>query len=550
MSWTEHLKKAKAHLKCSRLDDSLREVNEASCSNLYDASKTEFVQALRVGGDREYTVYDSRAAIYERQGKPKNALQDVKNVVRLAPTHWQGYARAARLFLAVRKLDEAVTMADMALSRLDKGDSLRRQKLEELKDEVLEHRRRQIYHFGKLPVEIITAIFEMVIASDWSRVLIIWAVSKHWHNIALNTPNLWSTLVLTKRYPARHVQRWIERSKGRIRELSLRSTLPRGLVDLDGLVWSHLRICKLENHDIAEYAGGKSKLHRLSKLEELRVTTTSLNCDHIISVPDCALRRLTWDAPRFPWNVLASNHRNLASLEVRNLISPPSLEEVMAVLESNPMLEQLIIDLGTSGPLSLASPPPLTLPNLRTLHLRSTLWVQLFAFIATPALETLHLSQIRRVALEPLIAQRPNLISISLNSCVVPSAHVLLLLDISPNLRSLQLTRFDTLSNDVVDSLAGETTLCPTLDDLDVSHCAGVKTGSLVALLNSRNPEAEANATEISFGVPTGPAPARIRTLKADGCSQIQANFIPWFRTRVETFSCVYMMKREASWKR
>jgi hypothetical protein len=152
-------------------------------------------------------VYDSRAGIYERRGKPKNALQDVKNVIQLAPTHSQGYARASRLFLAVRKFDEAATMADMALARLDSNDSLRRRKLEELKVEVLDHRRRQIYHFGKLPVEIITVIFKMVIASNWTRVLTIWAVSRHWHDVALNTPNLWSTLVLTKRHPARHAQR-------------------------------------------------------------------------------------------------------------------------------------------------------------------------------------------------------------------------------------------------------------------------------------------------------------------------------------------------------
>ncbi|KAJ6559105.1 hypothetical protein DFH09DRAFT_1316868 [Mycena vulgaris] len=229
MSWTDHLNKAK----------------------LYSAL------ALLVGGDREYTVYDSRAALYERQGKSKNALQDVKNVIKLAPAHWQGYARASRLFLGVRKLDEATTMADMALSRLDPSDSKRRQKLNELKQEILEHRRRQVYHFGKLPVEIITVIFEMVVDLDWSQVLTIWSVSKHWHIIALNTPNLWSTLVLTHRHPVRHAQRWVKRSKGRVRELSLRSTLPRFTVNLDGLHWDHLRLCKLGgDHDIAEYMGG------------------------------------------------------------------------------------------------------------------------------------------------------------------------------------------------------------------------------------------------------------------------------------------------------
>ncbi|KAJ7259522.1 hypothetical protein B0H12DRAFT_416216 [Mycena haematopus] len=539
MAWTEHLKKAKAHLKCSRLDDSLNEINEA----------------LRVGGDCDYTVYDSRAAIYERQGKSKSALQDVKNVIRLAPAHWQGYARASRLFFAVRKLDEAITMADMALSRLDPSDSLRRHKLEELKHEVLEHRRRQIYHFGKLPVEIIGAIFETVVASDWSRVLTIWAVSRHWYNIALNTPNLWSTLVLTNRHPARHAQRWIERSKGRVREISLRSTLPRSIVNFEGLSWSHLRICKLENHDIAEYIGGRSKLHRLSKLEELHVKA-SLNCDHLLCIPDSALRRLTLDGLRFSWDILASNHRNLTSFEVRNSPVQPTLEAMMVILESNPTLEQLIMDLDTSGPLCSSSPSPVILPNLHTLHLANTPWIHFFAFVTTPSLETLHLSRIRRVELGPLMEQQPQLISISLNSCLVQSLHVLMLLSISPKLRSLQLTRLDAIPDEVlkalVDPPAPETPMCPALSELDVSHSPAVQTSSIVALLNSRNPQTERNVglTEVVRELPAVPAPVRIKTLKADGCPQIQPNFIPWFKTRVEAFSCVYMTKREASWKR
>ncbi|KAJ7927976.1 hypothetical protein B0H13DRAFT_1597903, partial [Mycena leptocephala] len=502
-------------------------------------------QALRVGGDREYTVYDSRAAIYEKQGKPKNALQDVKNVIKLAPAHWQGYARASRLFLAVRKLDEAITMADMALSRLDPNDATRRQKLTELKEEVLQQRRRQIYHFGKLPVELITTIFEMVVDPDWSRVLTIWAVSKHWHNIALNTPNLWSTLILTNRHPARHAQRWIERSKGRIREISFRSSLSRTPVNLDGLLWNHLRICKLENHDIAEYIGGKSKFHRLSKLEELRVNDAVLDCDLLLSIRHPKLRRLTLDGPRFSWDVLISNHRNLTSLEVRHPHTPPSLEEIMAILQSSPMLEQLAMDLDTCGPSSASSPPPLTLPHLHSLHLANTPWASLFfALVAMPCLETLRLSQLRSITLGSLIERRPQLISLAINRCFVPSGELLMLLNFAPTLRSLELTRLDRVSNDVVEALVGNP-LCPALDLLDISHSSDLKTTPILDLLNSRNPP-----VEIPGDVTQPPRLARIRTLKTNECHQIQPSLIPWIRTRVETFSCVYMPKRAASWRR
>ncbi|KAJ7134709.1 hypothetical protein C8R44DRAFT_433110 [Mycena epipterygia] len=536
MSWTEHLKKAKLYLKSSRLDDSLKELN----------------QALLVGGDREYTVHDARAALYERQGKFKNALQDVKNVIKLAPAHWQGYARASRLFLSAGKPDEATTMADMALSRLDPTDSMRRKKLIELKEEVLEHRRRQIYHFGKLPVEIITTIFEMIVVIDWSRVFTIWRVCKHWHNIALNTPNLWSTLILTNRHPARHAQRWIERSKGRIREISLRSTLSRFPVNLDGLFWSHLRICRLENHDIAEYIGGKSNLHRLSRLEELQVDGKSLICDPLLSIPESQLRRLILNGPPFSWQLLASNHRNLTSLEIRHPRTSPSLEELMAILESNPMLEQLVLDLDTIGATTTSSPPPpLTLSNLHTLHLVNTHWTpQFFALVTMPLLQTLRLSRIRAVGLTTLIEKRPPLLHLAVHSCIVPSSELLKLLDLTLTLKTLALTRLDAASNVVLEALVASgpsdaTPLCPALTHLDLSHCPDVKTGRIVALLSSRNSRAELPSDIVDPLVP-----ARIRTLIVDGCPQIEANSIPWIRTQVSTFSCIYLSKQAANWKR
>ncbi|KAJ7147052.1 hypothetical protein C8R43DRAFT_538718 [Mycena crocata] len=531
MSWSEHLKQAKQHQKCSRMDDALKELEEA----------------LLVGGDREYTVYDSRAAIYERQGKTKNALQDVKRVIKLVPTHWQGYARASRLFLAVRKFDEASTMADMALSRIEPSDFMRRKKLCELKEEVYEHRRRQIYHFGKLPVEIITAIFEMVVGPDWSQVLTIWQVSKHWHSIALNTPNLWSILILTNRHPARHAQRWIERSKGRIRELSLRSTLSRSPVSLNGLLWHHLRICKLENHDIAEYMGGTSNLHRLSALDELQVNDSTLNCDPLLSIPNPKLRRLTLQGPPFSWHLLASNHQNLTSLEVLRPPTSLTIEELFVILESNPMLEELILDLDTRGVASPDPPPPLMLPNLHTLHLTNTPWTHIFFDIVTmPCLQTLRLSGIRAIGLDSLIEKRPELLHLSVHCCVVPSLELLKLLGITPSLKTLELTRLDAVANVVNEALAGERTpsganaMCPALAHLNVSHCPDVRTAPIVALLKSRN----ASNNDIE------PPLAQITTLIIDGCPQIEASSLPWMRAQVKTFSCIYLNKRAATWRR
>ncbi|KAJ7175942.1 hypothetical protein C8R46DRAFT_1214386 [Mycena filopes] len=533
MSWSVNLRKAREHLKSARFQDSLKEVN----------------QALEVGGDREYTVYDCRAAIYEKLGRPKSALQDVKNVIHLAPAHWQGYARAARLFFRVGKLDEATAMADMALARLEPGDSVRREKLGELKEDVSQSRRQKIYHFGKLPVEIITAIFEMVAASDWTRVLTLWAVSKHWHSIALNTPNLWSTLVLTRRHPMRHAQKWIERSKGRIREISLRSTLSHAPVDLRGLQWNHLRVCKVENHDMTDYIGGKSKLHRLSALEELQAKDAP-NSNLLISMPDPKLRRLTLDGVRFSWQPLL-NYRNLTSLEVRRTISP-NLTQLMAVLESNQMLEQLILDCDESAVSPASDLAPLTLPNLHTLLLATIIFAPLFFELVTmPRLEALRLSRIRMLDLSSLLKQRPPLVLLGLESCMVTQADLLQLLAVTPTLETLEHTRHGA-TNGVIEALVGASPagttphLCPALSHLDISHCPDVKSGPIITLLNSRNPLPADLPAEV-----LRQAPARIKSIKADGCPQIQATALPWIRTRVQTFSCTYLTKQQAAnWRR
>ncbi|KAJ6605686.1 hypothetical protein B0H10DRAFT_1886607 [Mycena sp. CBHHK59/15] len=547
MSWTDHYKKGVLHLKSNRLEDALKDLTQALSTS---------------GGNCEHVIYSSRAAAYERQGKLKEALQDVRKVVKLAPDHWQGYARAARLFVGVGRLNEATAMADMALCRLDSNDAKRRRKLNELKDEVLEHRRRCVYHFGKLPVEIITVIFEMVISSDWSRILVIAGVSKHWRDIALNTASLWSTLVLTNRHPARHAQRWIERSRGRIRELSLRSSLAHAPVNFHGLLWNHLRICKLEDHDIAEYVGGNPKLHLLSELEELEVNATfhTVNCDLLLSIPDTHTRRLNLNGAPFSWHILSVHHRNLTSLVIRN--NPREflrLNELRDILESNPTLEQLVLDLESFERLSPPLPTPLTLSHLRFLCLGGMDWASHFFDIATmPCLHTLQLVRIRGVRLTPLIERRPPLTQLSIHCCIVPSSQLLEFLDLTPTLKTLELVRLDGTSNLVIEALAARCSqspvessstpsamapLCPLLSAINLSHCPDVRTGPIVRLLKFRN-------CEVSTDVVDSPVVARIRSLKVDGCPQIEAGSIPWIRAQVKVFSCIYLTKKAANWKR
>ena len=200
-------------------------------------------------GGQGFTIYDSRAAAYQKIVKVKEALRDSKTVIELQPTRWQvcpqrmlvctkpltpvkGYARSARLFLQIRKYDAASRMVDLALERIPSDQTTRRDEMVALRTEIHTARDQaameatklaslRAYHFGKLPVEIAHTMFSMVLAEDHAYVVTLAQVCKSWRAAILGTPSFWSTLVLTDHQPKRKIKVWKERSRNRIRELVL-----------------------------------------------------------------------------------------------------------------------------------------------------------------------------------------------------------------------------------------------------------------------------------------------------------------------------------------
>ncbi|KAJ7069764.1 hypothetical protein C8F01DRAFT_527514 [Mycena amicta] len=521
MSWSEHLKRAKGLIKASKPMHALKELDKA----------------LGVGGDQEHAVYECRSAIYEQQGKYKSALLDAKNIIQLAPARWQGYARASRLFFHARKLDEATRMADLALARLDGQDAaVQRQKLAQIKSQADQYRRQRLNHFANLPVELVATIFELVaLEAPHQQVLTIWAVCKHWQSVALGTPRLWSTLIVKREQQVRIAQRWIERAKGMISRLVLGPLDSRTTsLSLDGLRWDRLRVCLLDGHDITPYIGGKSQLHRLSGLEQLEIYHTAGQCDHLIAIP---VEKSKLVDARWTWSALCTHQQRLTSLEVDTPFAMPTIEEIWLVLETNPLLEVFAVTLFPGPWHAMPVMPALTMPHLHTLHLSRTPWfARLFEFVTMPSLRIVRLSHLRTTGLSLLAQKQPQLHHLSAENSLFTSSEFISLLQISPALHTLELT-LQIQAEAVMTALATtHPPLCPALSTIDISNC-DVKTVPIIKLLQTRNAEGR-------------PEVAKIRHLTADRCPSIEAQAIPWITSQVERFSCVYLDKKSASWKR
>ncbi|KAF9241834.1 hypothetical protein BU15DRAFT_60733 [Melanogaster broomeanus] len=188
MTWKDSFEKGVTHFKRGQLLEALAHMN----------------QAAELRSD-SYVIYDSRAAVHEKLGNLKAALLDSKQVIDLAPDRWQGYARSARLFSELRKYNSAIKMADHALGRLRPDDAQRRTQLVELRELAVttqaiaeEQRRSHIsetsYLLGKLPVEILVEIFDVLVSDD--NQLDMKAIPRLWTLAAYRDrhPSFWRTL--------------------------------------------------------------------------------------------------------------------------------------------------------------------------------------------------------------------------------------------------------------------------------------------------------------------------------------------------------------------
>ena len=529
--------------------------------------------------DDQYVIYDSRASAYEKLGRPKDALRDSKKVIDLVPDRWQGYARSARVFLLLRRYDTALRMAELALERVNPQDSKRHAELDSLKQQIFDSvgQSKPIYYAANLPVEIFTEIFKVLVTSDVAQAVQLSHVCRHWRAIALNTPSLWKMLVLSKKDPAGKTREWIKRSRGNIQELCLRkrlveSVFPGGSV-LDGFRWKNLRICRLENtpdfllHHILRSLSATDTLSSLTEIEYVA------SKDELQPFPfrmaDSQLRSLTIRNLLLKWEDFRMTR--LRSLEITgslvardthttNMLTP--IEE-FRFLEANPFLEKLILEYATLPSLAFFT-GSICLSHLVHLELSGVLG-QPYSKIDMPSLRILRINRVVRGAdllLVSVSAYGQILEELSIRNSVVSSQVVLSTLRVTPSLTIFQLVNTTATANDVVEALGTSTSLTPSankddnasslctaltpsLTQLNLSGSPDLKTGAVMRLVKLRLPRDDRELNEEGVG-----AIATLESLTLDGCHLIDPDVLPWIRSKVKRFSCVYASGKDAKWKR
>lgn len=471
-------------------------------------------------------------------------------------------------------------MIAMAMERIKTDDTNRRVELSKLKEDVLEaqkqvgeHRRRVQYHFGQLPTEIVAEIFHVLISEDQAKLLTLLHVCKRWRDIVWHTPPLWDTLTITHRHPTQKVALWVRRSNGKIRELQVRADVRRNLDwsfnSLRGLQWDRLRVCKIEVWDLAQYLESISMSHIISTLEDLQIDDTSnpysdrgrYFCDKH------SLKALTMKHCSFSWDLLSTSVENLTYLAAHNCQGGTGM---FHALEANPNLEHLIIES------CYISSPPTVSSDRTSLPLSKLSHLQVEGAGASVILERLSFQHLQVLCVRRATGSLDrglddvkgrgltNLTELCVSRCAVTPSILLSLLRHTLLLEKLELSYLSNTVNQVIDAMTSlfpisstsglalensggiqVTTMCPSLAHLNISYSPDIKTGPLVRLIRSRLPNAEGTSCDVNTHSIT-----KLDSLTVDGCPLIDPDWLPWFRKHVQAFSCVFLTKKNAAWKR
>lgn len=558
-----------------------------------------FHQAIRLVDGASYVLHDSRAAVYEKQNRLKDALRDAKKTIDIAPTQWHGYFRSARLFASLNKSSAALRMCSLALERLgeDAKHDGRRRELTALRCQLEARTKCPI---AGMPVELLLMVFDLV-----CRPVTVSHVCRRWREIALSHPTLWQSLVLAEspKKALRKVQEWRKRSLGHIQKLTIRKTLgsvvlipldvhqmihPDDLAVRDKIIaelrclnLANLKTCDLENVDVAFFLAGlwgDISSPSPQRLETLYVSQSLPRYGPPFGSIECTvpvwtnIRALKISNMTCDWVAFTVFVRGLTSFEYNISGFPIDFEPIRCLLQANPTLEKLVVGTNTGSlPYVINVPGPLIMPHLRHVELCGvTLSPHSTLNLSLPSLQVLRLSQLPGLPkiLENIVGapetSLAELVELAMNNCSFQILPLTLALYRAPRLEVLQL-RGDFDANAVAESLSSRSptlpsltpesrghvptelpVLCPSLTVLDLSGSPNLRTGPVMRLVKERVGLA-ASQDGGKYRLPGQDSDQHvscIRTLKIDECPHIEAEILPWFRKNVPQFSCRYATEK------
>ncbi|PCH33940.1 hypothetical protein WOLCODRAFT_130080 [Wolfiporia cocos MD-104 SS10] len=561
-SWREYFEKGITSFQENKLNESL----------------DLFTKAID-NGAKEYIVFDSRAAVYEKIGKTKESLRDSKRVIDLAPNRWQ--------------YDHALQMINLALERVRREDSKRRRELDALRQQIVQgidqaRARESVisYHFGNLPFEVASTIFTLVLTDDHTHAVVLAQVCKNWRTAVLHNSRLWSTLVLSHKKPARKAKLWRQRSHGRITELKLLPGLrntPWALDELKDMpldVLKVLRVTSFPLHEIhARLPFLSSDVLRNLEILEIHECEGSLPNPWLWDVADTRLRTLSIDSSTFDWTAAVQHYRHLQHFHFRGTLTRSAESSVLSLLRQNQKLRSLSLIFSLSNTSipdsSEGDDGTISLPLLTELSVEYHDLVDntILPLLIIPAIRTLHIPKGTR-PLDPLLRHlshtgaAASLVELRIQKCTFQASSLLDVLRVATELQLLELKYFgSTLVNDITEALAGvinddkhnaagtdalsnSAYLCPRLRHIDFSCCPYLKSTSIMELVRARSAILPISTNGEVNPSTEKPSIAPLEALIIDECPAIDASVLPWLRNKVSMVRCRFAIGKNARWKR
>lgn len=494
-------------------------------------------------------------------------------------------------------------MVQLALERVSADDTKRRAELVTLQVQISEdmERRRHIasqsfYHFGKLPLEVAVEMFSLALAQDHAQVVVLAQVCKNWRTAILNTSAFWGTLVLTDRHPLKKMKVWRERSEGRLVELCLRrelcaTAISPGSDDMRAIPMASIRILRIGRgfpyHWVNLYIRSlKEEVWR--NLHELELSDCLSLSPLLWSQPEMQLRRLTFSNVSPLWNTSTTCLRRLEQLVYQGPLQKQELLDLLILLQENLSLQKLVLRIFDSLLASqslIELPSDLQFPSLTELEISdySSIFItHLFPTFSLSSLRSFTLSRVTTIDifLRHLLNRgyASNLVEFRAHLSALTATTVVAFLHEAKALKTLELTHIGgSQLNTVLEALATPVSLspplvednsarattspqvlCPALRHVDFSHCPDIRSGPLVRLVKLRLPPAASSPDDAlgDLGAEAGLSNtettqvAPIETLIVDSCPTVEADILPWLRSKVPVVSCVYLTKKQAAWKR
>src|ERR1700719_1541455 len=102
-----------------------------------------------------------------------------------------------------------------------------------------------------LPNEILIAIFKAgslfpLCGGQFPFLLLVASVNRHWRDVAINSPNLWTNVIFSPLLPVKAVPMWIDRSKSCLLDVDvdLRLAVPTEASAIRNIISPHVGRCR------------------------------------------------------------------------------------------------------------------------------------------------------------------------------------------------------------------------------------------------------------------------------------------------------------------